>query len=316
MFLGPHISRLTSARHAASVHHAVMEPGTGADLPLAGAVPLAVPPAGVNAWCSESDRAFALERVNRRPRVRVVGWFWEWAKVCSLAVLLFLFVRAFFVEAYKIPSGSMERTILVGDFLLVNKLGFGAEVPFTTAHLPRLQRPARGQVIVFTWPKDPEKNLVKRIIGVAGDTLAMRAGTLLVNNVARTEAYVEHTEPGSDPAAADFEWQTHFAVRTAAAAPVAHAAPAGARVPLLALSDPAAHPSRDNWGPLIVPAGHYFVLGDNRDNSLDSRYWGFVADSLVIGRPLFVYYSYAPDTTTPVPWATRVRWRRLFTRVN
>ncbi len=290
--------------------------GTGADLPLAGAAPSAVPSAEVGAWCSDVDRASALERVNRRPRVRVLGWLWEWAKVCSLAVLLFLFVRAFFVEAYKIPSGSMERTILVGDFLLVNKLGYGAEVPFTKHHLPRLQTPGRGEVVVFTWPKDPEKNLVKRIIGVPGDTLAMRAGTLLVNNVPRTERYVEHTEPGSDPAAADFEWQTHFAVRTAAAAPIASSARPGARAPLLPLAEPAAHPSRDNWGPLIVPAGHYFVLGDNRDNSLDSRYWGFVADSLVIGRPLFVYYSYAPDTSTPLAWATRVRWARIFTPVR
>lgn len=313
-----------------------MDSGIGADLPLGGAVLPSAPPSdapfvgvgpGVVAqgppagtWCSDSERAAALAVVNRRPRPRVLIWFWEWAKVCSLAVLLFLFVRAFFVEAYKIPSGSMERTILVGDFLLVNKLGYGADVPFTKRRLPRLRTPERGEVVVFTWPRDRDKNLVKRIIGVPGDTLAMRAGTLLVNNVPRREAYVEHTEPGSDPAAADFEWQTHFAVRTAAAAPapVAGAAPprAGVRAPLLPLAEPAAHPSRDNWGPLIVPAGRYFVLGDNRDNSLDSRYWGFVADSLLIGRPMFVYYSYAPDTAAPLPWATRVRWRRLFSPIR
>ncbi|GJG84905.1 hypothetical protein tb265_00860 [Gemmatimonadetes bacterium T265] len=296
-----------------------MDLGTGADLPLAAALPSAAPAAGAGAWCSDDDRAYALARANRRPRPRIFGFLGEWARVCSLAVLLFLFVRAFFVEAYKIPSGSMERTILVGDFLLVNKLGYGAELPFTKRHLPRLRAPTRGQVIVFTWPKDPDKNLVKRVIGVPGDTVAMRAGTLLVNNVPRTESYVEHTEPGSDPAAADFEWQTHFAVRTAAAAPVPgeSAPPSGdGHAPLLPLAEPAAHPSRDNWGPLIVPPGQYFVLGDNRDNSLDSRYWGFVADSLVIGRPLFVYYSYVPDTATPFAWATRVRWARIFSPIQ
>ncbi len=299
-----------------------MESGIGADLPIVGITSSPGPIPGASAWCSDTERAFALERVNRRPRSRVFGWLGEWVRVCALAVVLFLFVRAFFVEAYKIPSGSMERTILVGDFLLVDKVGYASEVPLTRWHLPRLRTPARGEIVVFTWPRDPEKNLVKRIAGVPGDTLAMRAGTLLVNNVPRAERYVEHTEPGSDPAAADFEWQTHFAVRTAAAAPAPPArgdagpGTAAARAPLLPLAEPAAHPSRDNWGPLIVPAGHYFVLGDNRDNSLDSRYWGFVADSLLIGRPMFVYYSYAPDTTASVPWATRVRWRRLFSAIR
>lgn len=278
---------------------------------------------------SPAKQAEALAHVNRTPRLRRVragaraglGWLFEWAKVASLAVMLFLVMRAFFVEAYKIPSGSMERTILVGDFLLVNKLVYGAEVPFTGRRLPRLREPARGDVVVFEWPKDPHKNLVKRLLGLPGDTLAMRAGVLYVNGAARREQYVEHTEPGSDPTYDAFDWQQHFVIRTASAAtisalpPAAVAGPAPLR-PWVIRRDPSAHPSRDNWGPLTVPARHYFVLGDNRDNSLDSRYWGFVPDSLLRGRPMIVYYSYAPDSSAPLPWVTRVRWARLGTRVE
>jgi signal peptidase I len=261
---------------------------------------------------SVAEQSAALAHVNRRRRLGVLrrlGWFVEWAKVASLAVVLFLFVRAFFVEAYKIPSGSMERTILVGDFLLVNKLVYGATVPFTARRLPQVEAPARGDIVVFEWPKDRHKNLIKRLIGLPGDTLAMRDGVLYVNGVPRDERYAVHTEPGSDPTYDAFDWQQPFVARTAIAAPAPPAPAAGRR-------DPSAHPSRDNWGPLTVPARHYFVLGDNRDNSLDSRFWGFVPDTLLRGRPIVVYYSYAPDSAARFPWATRVRWTRLGTRVR
>ena len=258
---------------------------------------------------SLAEQSAALAYVNRRARRglwRRLGWFFEWAKVASLAVVLFLFVRAFFVEAYKIPSGSMERTILVGDFLLVNKLVYGAAVPFTGRRLPQFEAPGRGDIVVFEWPKDRRKNLIKRLLGLPGDTLAMRDGVLYVNGAPRREGYAVHTEPGSDPTYDAFDWQQHFVVRTAMAAPP----------PALARRDPSAHPSRDNWGPLTVPAAHYFVLGDNRDNSLDSRFWGFVPDSLLRGRPMVVYYSYASDSAARFPWVTRVRWARLGRRVE
>src|ERR687893_166041 len=114
-------------------------------------------------------RSVALAQVNRtRSRVAFV---WEWMKIFVVSVLLFLFIRTFFFEAFKIPSGSMEGTLLVGDFLLVNKLVYGAEVPFTHKRLPRLREPQRGDIVVFEWPEDPSKNFVKRLVGVPGDTL-------------------------------------------------------------------------------------------------------------------------------------------------
>jgi signal peptidase I len=242
---------------------------------------------------SEHHKAQALRRVNKGG----IQWLWEWMKSLLVAVVLFLFVRAFLVEAFKIPSGSMERTLLVGDFLLVNKLVYGAEVPFTGRHLPAVRRPQRGDVVVFQWPEDPSKNFVKRLVGIPGDTLAMRDGALLVNGVAQAEHYVTHTDPDVDPAGEEFRWQSDYLVRTAQAR-------AGY------------HPSRNNWGPLIVPPQSYFVLGDNRDNSLDSRYWGFVPDSLIRGRPMFVYFSYAPDTAHSFAWLTRIRWDRLGERIH
>lgn len=223
--------------------------------------------------------------------LRVFRGMWEWAKSLQVALILFLLVRAFLVEAFKIPSGSMESTLLVGDFLLVNKLLYGAEVPFTGKHLPAVRKPAHGDVVVFQWPEDPTKNFVKRVIGLPGDTIEMREGQLVRNGRQLTERYAVRLEPWVDPAGEEFRWQRDFLIPSA---------------------DPRTyHPSRSNWGPLLVPRAHYFVLGDNRDNSLDSRYWGFVPDSLVRGSPIFVYYSYMPDSAASLDFLTRVRWSRL-----
>lgn len=216
---------------------------------------------------------------------------WEWAKSVALAVVLFLVVRAFLVEAFKIPSGSMEGTLLVGDFLLVNKMVYGAEVPFIRKHLPKVRPPALGDVVVFQWPEDPQKNFVKRLVGLPADTLEMRDGVLFRNGERQREPYASRAAFGREPASDEFRWQRDF---------------------LPPAIDPRRyHPTRNDWGPLVVPDRHYFVLGDNRDNSLDSRYWGFVPDSLVRGSPLFVYYSYAPDSGQSFDWLTRVRWQRL-----
>jgi len=243
---------------------------------------------------SDEQRAVALRELNRSPRWMLLS---EWAKSFLIAVVLFLLIRAFLVEAFKIPSGSMERTLLVGDFLLVNKFIYGASVPGSSARLPALRAPARGDIIVFQWPEDPTKNFVKRLVGLPSDTLAMRDGKLYRNGEEQQERYVSHTDPGIDRASHEFSWQQKALVRTVEASE-------------------GYHPSRNNWGPLVVPANNYFVLGDNRDNSLDSRYWGFVPDSLVRGQPLVVYYSYAPDSARRFAWISAIRWGRLGERVK
>ena len=213
------------------------------------------------------------------------------------SVLLFLVTRALVVEMYKIPTASMQRTLMVGDFLVVNKMVYGAQIPFTHYRLPAFHDPRRGDVIVFKWPSDPRINFVKRVVGIPGDTLFMKDGVLTRNSVTVQEKYVTHTTADADMAVDEFRWQQDYLVKSARASETYW-------------------PSRNNWGPLIVPPHDFFVLGDNRDNSLDSRYWGFVPDSLVRGEPMFVYYSYRPDSASTWSWLTDARWRRLGTIVR
>jgi len=243
---------------------------------------------------SSANPTTSAPRRARRKLMVVV----DWLKTISFALVLFVLVRSALVEAFKIPSGSMEGTLQVGDFLLVNKLVYGAELPLTHKRLPALRTPARGDVVVFSYPLDVEKNYVKRVVGIAGDTLEMRDGCLMRNGEFVEERYVSHTAPGTDPGGTEFTWQRSFLVRRAGAAERGY------------------HPSRNNWGPSVVPSRHLFVLGDNRDNSQDSRYWGFLPDSLVRGRPLFVYWSYAPASTSARDWVSRVRWQRLLTKIE
>lgn len=219
-------------------------------------------------------------------------WVWEWTKAISTAILLFLGVRTFAVEAFKIPTGSMEGTLLIGDFLLVNKAVYGAEIPLTQRRLPAFAQPGRGDVVVFLPPHDPHKNYVKRIVGVPGDTLEMKHKVLYRNGQPQDEPFARHSDPLGDPADPRMDWQLEF------------------------LTDPAQtyrtyRPSRDNWGPLSVPEGKFFALGDNRDRSEDSRYWGFLDASAIKGRPMFVYYSFQEDIAEQFDWVTGVRWDRI-----
>lgn len=253
--------------------------------------------ADATALPTAADAVVGAETSGARPIRRFGGLraAWEWAKTLSLAILLFLTVRAFLVEAFTIPSGSMEGTLLVGDFLLVNKLVYGAEIPFIRKQLPAVRTPRAGDVLVFQYPGDPAKNYVKRLVGLPGDTVGMKRGVLEVNGHVVYEPYATHVL-GTDAVSDDFEWQRE------ALAPAVDAR--------------RYRPTRNNWGPLVVPARHYFVLGDNRDNSEDSRYWGFVPDTLVLGSPILVYFSFAPDSSRLFDWATRVRWGRLGDRIR
>jgi signal peptidase I len=233
---------------------------------------------------------------------------WENVKGFAIVIVVFLAFRAFVAEAYRIPSGSMIPTLLVGDWLFVNKIVYGPHIPFTDSELPGYREPTRGDVVVFVSPyqadeaergNDPTPTLVKRLVGTSGDTLFMRHAVLYVNGV-RSDRPASAVAPSLQTAASPdypdplFQWQRRFAL----AASRFGAAPA--------------EPSHDNWGPIVVPAHHLFMMGDNRYDSKDSRYWGFVPRENVRGRPMFVYYSYnADDSDRPLPFITDIRWSRI-----
>lgn len=252
---------------------------------------------------SKAGRAQKARPVSQRPRLRNL---WENFKSILGALAIFLVLRAFLVEAYRIPSGSMIPALLVGDWLFVNKAIYGAHVPFSRASLPAFREPKRGDVVVFVSPyqadeasrgADPTPTLVKRLVGTPGDTLYMREGLLYVNGIAQRQGFGADTTP--EPGLANsvdplFDWQKKAGLKSSrfGAAP--------------------AQPTHDNWGPLVVPPRRLFMMGDSRYNSKDSRYWGFVPRENVRGKPLFVYYSYnADDSDRPLPMFTDIRWSRI-----
>src|SRR3954462_969499 len=177
----------------------------------------------------EQKRAHALELANRRRTSSKLSFFAHWAKIIVVSLALFVVIRAFGVEAFKIASGSMEHTLFEGDFLLINKLVYGAGLPGSGMKLPALHAPRRGDVIVFTYPVDPRLNYVKRIVGIPGDTLEMHEAQLIRNGRPVSENYVQHTPAEPDQADDEFRWQTAYLVGHAAVDDY--------------------HPSRNNWGP-------------------------------------------------------------------
>jgi signal peptidase I len=237
-----------------------------------------------------------IEAPRAMRRGRTSRFLLEAGRSVLLTLLVFLVVRAFLVEAFKIPTSSMEGTLLAGDFLLVNKVVYGADIPGLRITLPALSEPSVGEVIVFHPPHEPEKHYVKRLVGMPGDTLEMRSKALFRNGEEVDEPYVIHIDPERDAVHPGMTWQSRFLVE-------------GTR--------PGRYrPTRDNWGPLVVPLDGYFVLGDNRDNSEDSRYWGFVDRESIKGRPWIVYYSSGLMGSVGLPAPSDVRWDRIGGRVQ
>ena len=231
---------------------------------------------------------------------------WENVKGIGGAVLLFLFLRTFLIEAYRIPSPSMVPAMLVGDWLFVNKLVYGPHIPFTSINLPGYSQPKRYEIAVFVSPNqvdqphDPTPTLVKRIVGLPGDTLHMRDAKLFLNGVEQTQGYGDQS-PAGDPNEVSFlfDWQKQYALTNSRFGPAPD------------------QPTHDNWGPLVIPQKHYFMMGDNRYQSKDSRYWGLVPRENFRGRPMFVYYSWnQDDSDRPLPFITDIRWGRIFHRIR
>ena len=242
----------------------------------------------------DQDQTGVVTRIVRDTGVRkgggVLAALWDLARSVLVALVLFVVVRTFLVDAFKIPTSSMENTLLVGDFLLVNKAVYGAEIPGTALKLPALAEPGRGDVVVFHPPHEPRKNYVKRVVGLPGDTLQMRDKAVFLNGRPLEEPYAVYIDRQGDAVHPDMNWQSHH---------------------LIAGPTPEYHPTRDNWGPIVVPDDGFFVLGDNRDNSEDSRYWGFVPRESIRGRPWFVYYSFDARAEETLAWLRDVRWSRI-----
>jgi len=217
---------------------------------------------------------------------------WEWMKSIAVALVIWFLLRALLIQAFRIPSPSMENTLLIGDFLFVNKALYGAEVPLVKKRLPAIREPERFDVVVFSSPETPGMNVVKRVVGVPGDTLEMVDNQMHLNGRTLAEPHVSKTDPAMDPEDPRMRaWQVNYFVG----------------------DDRGSYrPTLKNWGPLVVPADSFFVMGDNRDNSYDSRYWGFLGRDRIDGKPLFIYYSFDKQGLLPLSFLTAIRWGRIF----
>jgi signal peptidase I len=224
------------------------------------------------------------------------GEAWEWLKTIVITLVLLVVLRTFLVQTFVITSGSMEDTLLVGDFVMVDRIAMGTRLPGTTARTPGYSEPRRWDVLVFDPAHEDRMKLVKRLVGMPGDTLEMREKQLFINGEAQDEPWVKYEDPAGDDRHPWMSWQRDHLP---------------AEIPLEGYE-----PSRDNWGPIVVPEEHYFMLGDNRDFSLDSRYWGLIERWRLEGRALFFYYSYDRTSPTPFRFIREARWDRLGRRVR
>ena len=197
----------------------------------------------------------------------------EYTEAIIIAVILALFIRSFVVQAFKIPSGSMLHTLQIGDHLIVNKFIYGVKVPMSGVVIIPWKSPARDDIVVFRFPKDRSIDYIKRVVGVAGDTIELKNKQLYINGEAISSPHAHFTND---------------TIMKASAGP------------------------RDTMGPVKVPEGSIFVMGDNRDNSYDSRFWGFVDLKDVLGKAFILYWSW--DLNEPllsVDRFTSIRWSRI-----
>ncbi|MBU4120865.1 MAG: signal peptidase I [Proteobacteria bacterium] len=191
--------------------------------------------------------------------------FREYIEAIILAVVIALFIRTFVIQAYKIPSGSMKPTLLIGDHILVSKFNYGIKLPFLRTTLIPVGAPQRGDIVVFIYPEDRSKDFIKRLIGVPGDTIEIRNKKIFINGLPYSDKHGVYVD--------------NFII-------------------------PGAVQPRDNFGPVTVPEGSLFVMGDNRDESYDSRFWGFVSKKDVLGKALIIYWSWNQEEH----W---IRWSRI-----
>jgi signal peptidase I len=202
-----------------------------------------------------------------RPKKNI---FREYAEALLLAVILALFIRTFVIQAFKIPSGSMKPTLLIGDHILVNKFIYGVKIPFLDFTVIPIKDPQRGDIVVFKFPEDPKKDFIKRVIGVPGDTVQIRNKKVYINDEAIEDPYGTFMDP--------------------------HVIPGGAQ-------------PRDNLAPVTVPPDSLFVMGDNRDHSYDSRFWGLVDLSAIKGKAFIIYWSWDKEDSG-------IRWNRLASLIH
>ncbi len=219
----------------------------------------------------------------------------EYFESIVIAVILALFIRTFVVQAFKIPTGSMEETLLIGDHLLVNKFVFGPSASAAERALLPIGTIKRRDVLVFKYPEEPDRDFIKRVIGLPGETVELREKKVYINGTPLEEPYVHFLSPPGGPS--ELHEVTSFDVR-------------------------------ERYGPVTVPADHYFMMGDNRDNSQDSRYWGFLPRENIKGKSLVIYWSYQAEredyqdesagatvkglVSVFAHFFTRTRWDRMF----